>query len=341
MKLTYESFEREALNALRPLYLFTGDEAVLIKACRQQLIEKSQKHGFIAREIFYVDSSFSWQDFLATLTQRSLFSQKRIIDVRFFSGKLDSAAQSTLTKHLEKPNNDVLLMLSMPKLEAGVGQLKVMKKIEQEAAWVTLYPLTLEKAAFWLQKKAQSLGLRLSTPVTQYLAHSNEGHLEAACQELERWTLLFDRNQTIDEPLLIEQILPQQKFNPFQLTDTIFSGDHAKAIMMLKLFKQEEVDAHLVVWAIAKELQTLSQLAIAEQKGERLYALFPKFQIWKNRQPLIELALRQMSAQHYLMLLAEISSLDQVTKGIEADNIWRKLEQLLLKWFSLIHRKNH
>ncbi len=341
MKLTLEQLERASFQTLSSCYLLTGDEPLLVEEAAHLIRQKTHSKGFNERRVFYVDNLFSWPRFLSEVSQQSLFSAKKIVEVRFFQGKIDSEGQKHLSLYLDKPAKEVVLMLTLPKLEAGQQNLKLLKKIDKDAVWVTIYPLTLDKAQVWLQKKAKERGLTLSHKVMHTLTQLTEGCLHAALQEIEKWSLLFDQDTKIDldDEALIAQILPQQKFNPFQLTDFILRGDLAHSLTVLHNLQQEDSDANLVLWALVKELQILCQISADKQKGENVGALLIKHGVWKSRHALITSCLIKMSYPQFLSLLRDVSDIDRTLKGIEPGNSWRLLEQLMLKWITFLTTK--
>jgi hypothetical protein len=69
-------------RGLAPLYLIHGDEALLALESAQTIREAARSEGYSEREILTVEAGFSWSQLTLLGNSFSLFSEKKLIDLR-------------------------------------------------------------------------------------------------------------------------------------------------------------------------------------------------------------------------------------------------------------------
>ena len=68
-------------NALPPVILITGDEALVVQESCDAVRAAARKQGFTERELHHTDAGFSWDQLLQSANSLSLFSEKKIIEM--------------------------------------------------------------------------------------------------------------------------------------------------------------------------------------------------------------------------------------------------------------------
>ena len=96
MQVKPEVFPNLLGKALRPIYLVSGDEELLLNEFSDQLISKARSQGFTERKIMHVERGFSWKNLEQELSSLSLFAEKRILELRLPASKFDKEASEVI-----------------------------------------------------------------------------------------------------------------------------------------------------------------------------------------------------------------------------------------------------
>ena len=82
-------------------------------------------------KFFTVETNFSWNSFLESAGSLSIFSDRKIIDLRISSGKPGTEGAKAIVKYCENPPEDTMLLITAGKiakssekkpLVSGLGQ---------------------------------------------------------------------------------------------------------------------------------------------------------------------------------------------------------------------------
>ena len=117
MKLRPEQLSGHLKKGLSPVYLITGDEPLLSEESSDLLRHHLQQQGFSEREVLHVDGSFSWEYLLECANALSLFAEKKIIELRLGSSKLNKKSSEILREYLNNPAPDNILFIIADKLD--------------------------------------------------------------------------------------------------------------------------------------------------------------------------------------------------------------------------------
>jgi len=93
MKIKPEQLSRTLSNNNLPLYWLSGDEPLLMQEAADLIRTRYRENGYSEREILNVDKSFDWSQFLQSTGNLSLFAEKKIIELRLSTAKLEDAAR--------------------------------------------------------------------------------------------------------------------------------------------------------------------------------------------------------------------------------------------------------
>ena len=72
---------------LHPIYLVSGDEPLQLMEATDQIRKTAREQDYAEREVIHADSSFDWQTLKDEAGSLSLFSSRRILDLRLPSLK--------------------------------------------------------------------------------------------------------------------------------------------------------------------------------------------------------------------------------------------------------------
>ena len=132
MRLRAEQLEMHLQRtALEPIYFVSGDEPLQKLECVDQIRVAARAQGYDERIVFNVDKSFDWYLINQATDNLSLFSNRRIIELRMASPKPGKEGGRTLLEYVEQINKDNLLIISSEKIDKSVQNTKWFKAIER------------------------------------------------------------------------------------------------------------------------------------------------------------------------------------------------------------------
>lgn len=330
MKLNHNQLGQHLQRDLLPVYLLSGDEFLLVQESLQALRDTARKQGYSSRETYYIEGRFNWEDILISANSLSLFADKKIIELRFRNGKFLEADSKALLQILDFANDDLLIIITMPRLEAGVNRSKLYKAIEDKGATVTIWPVDRQHLPQWIQARLQNYQIQASADAIEFLADSTEGNLLATQQEIEKLYLL-NKQETIDLPNMMQIVSNSSRYTVFNYVDRCLAGDTANALKTLQGLRDEGHDAILILWGITRELRTLYRLLFAIEQG------IPPMQALRNervadmRHRLVQPALKRLNLNTLKYLLIKAQTIDHCIKGLKNDSPWLHFEQLTLR----------
>jgi DNA polymerase-3 subunit delta len=327
MALNPEQLARSLERGLRPAYLVSGDEPLLVDECAALVRARAARDGYGERQLFSVEPGFDWEALRAAGQSMSLFAERRLLELRMPGGKPgETGAQILAGLALETPPDTVLLVIT-GKLDKNQRESAWVKAFDSAGVQVTIWPLDPQRLPGWLRQRLSAHGLEPEPGVVELLAWHLEGNLLAAAQEVDKLAMWLGRGRV--RLADVEQSLADSaRFSVYQLVDAALAGDLAGARRMLTSLRAEGGEPILVLWALARELRNLVQLARERALGKAEAAVLAR--VWQNRRAVVAAALRRFPYRGWLGLLKHAARLDRVIKGQAPGDRWLELERLLL-----------
>ena len=242
-----------------PIYLISGDDILLVDEAKQAVYQTALQHGFNHREILHIENSSSavWQEFITLAYNLPLFATKQIIELRFNQNKPGNTGVKLLGEYLQKPSQDNILLLIMPKLDGSTKKSKWFKDIEQKGQVIQVWPLKGKQLPLWINNRGKQLGIKLDYNSANIIAEYSHGNLLAAKQTLEKLSLLYG-NATINHEQLIRSLNDNAQFTSFDLIDAIYEEKNILKInRILEYLKSEDYAPNLILWNITNEIRLL------------------------------------------------------------------------------------
>lgn len=330
MQLRYEQLAQHLQKNLLPLYFISGDVPLLLQESSELIRNTAKQQGYTERQVFQVDSGFSWPKFLADTNNYSLFATKQLIELRFMSNQVGDAGSKALQAYAMHPPADKILIITMPKLETQQQKSNWVKALTQAGGYIQIWPIAPEQLPQWIEKRLAQSGLQADKAGIELLAAYAEGNLLAAAQEIEKLRLLTTENLLTFETIS-QAITDQARFDIFQLAATALQGNQKRTLRILAELKDTGTESTLILWALAREIRVLTQITYTVQSGIALEQAMQKFAIWEKQKPLVRQALQRHTLQTLIALLQKAKQCDQIIKGLMPGNIWDELEQLALR----------
>lgn len=331
MQVSAEQLGNQLRRGLAPLYFLSGDEPLLIDECVQAIRAAATAAGFAEREIANVETGFDWNDFYASLQSGSLFSSKRLVELRLPTGRPGDAGGKMIVELAQSPPADVVLLVRTGKLDKAARATKWAKTLESAAVTITVYPLENAQLPRWIDRRMRVAGLVPGPGVTELLAYHSEGNLLAGAQEIEKLVLQFGEGEvSLDD---IEGVLGDNaRYSVFTLADACLRGARAEVLRILRTLQAEGEAPALVCWTLVREIRTLAKLSAEVAAGGRFEQVLDAHRdlVWAKRRALISQALKRGDVKFWRELLQQAARADRVVKGRAQGEAWQTLECLAL-----------
>ena len=170
MRLYPERLAAHLDEGLAPIYLISGDEPLQVQESRDLVVAHARRAGYDVRQIFETGSGFEWSQLLAESAALSLFSERKILDIRIANGKPGGEGSKALSAYCANPSPDTLLILSAPRLESAQLNSKWYKAIDGLGIVVNVWPIPVERLPQWLSQRMHRAGLNATSEAVTLLA---------------------------------------------------------------------------------------------------------------------------------------------------------------------------
>ena len=332
MKLAPAQLAKHLQGGLAPVYIVSGDDPLLCQEAADAIRMAARQQGFDERQVFSADASFDWGTLLQAGASMSLFAEKRLLELRLPSGKPGDKGAAFI-EYCSRPAEDTVLLISLPKLDASAQKTKWGKALVEGAQtqFIQIWPVDSSQLPQWIRQRLSQSGLSATQDAVELIAARVEGNLLAAAQEIEKLKLMAEDGQ-ITVQTVQGAVADSARFDVFGLMDAILNGEPAHALRMLEGLRGEGVEPPVILWALARELRVLANIALQYSQGTPLEKCFNQARppIWDKRKPLVSKALQRHSAQRWAQLLLEAQRIDAQIKGQAAGSPWMSLSRLSL-----------
>lgn len=308
-------------QGLMPVYLVCSDEPCLLYEVEDCIRDYAKAKGFSERDLFDVDAKFDWSLFIDATQALSLFSNLKIIELRFLA-KPDAVAQKHLMSYLEHASQDLLLIIRTPKLDTTNLKSKWVMALDKVGGLLVLYPPEPAALPSWVAARAKSAGVDLDDNAIRFLSDHDEGNLLAIIQEIARLKVLYG-SEKIDIERLKAVMTDSARFGVFDLPDAILQGDLTRVKRMIDVLKAEGEEPILINWALQKEIRIFSKIITTVSTGQSIENALNG--IWEKRKPLYRNAVKRFNPER-IKILAQMSvEIDRAIKGNLQENPWNAI----------------
>ncbi|MEO8671070.1 MAG: DNA polymerase III subunit delta [Tahibacter sp.] len=311
-------------DSLLPVYLFAGEEHLLLIEAADSLRARSRELGYVEREVLDAESGFDWDDLARSAAGMSLFSTRRLIDLRLPTGKPGKDGAAAIVDYCGNPPPDTILLISATQWSKQ-HELAWVQSVEKVGAFVPFWPLKPTEMPQWIAQRMQSRGLKASAEAIEVLISRVEGNLLAAAQEIDKLVLLAG-GKALDVATLESLVADDARYDSFKLTDAALGGDAVRALRILGGLRGEgEAVPALMGWVL-NQLQLMARLSSASNPAQA----FRNERIWPAREGLYRKALQRANPEHWEKCLVQAARIDRISKGRGGGDVWVEFERLLV-----------
>ncbi|GAB3386457.1 DNA polymerase III subunit delta [Lysobacter fragariae] len=321
-----------AAGPLRPAYLIAGPEPLRVLEAADALRAAARAQGIGEREVFEAEGNQrepDWNAMEASFRAPSLFSSKRLFELRLPTGKPGTEGARVISEFCADPPPDITLLVTAGdwSRQHGGKWSEAIARVGQVAVAWAIKPHELPG---WIEQRLRSRGLKADRDAVQLLADRVEGNLLAAAQEIEKLKLLSD-GAVLDEARMEDLVADAARFDVFRLMDAAMNGQGAQVSRVLRGLRGEGEVVPALLGMVIRELQTAGALA----RAGNLASAFKAQRVWDAKQPMYKRALARHEARRWDEFLAQAGRVDAISKGRprrgqEPEDPWLALERLLL-----------
>ena len=318
MQLRLEQLGRHLEGTMRPLYFVGGEEYLLNNDACDAIVEAASKYGYVERVRHDVTSAAAWSDIFSQSANFSLFSEKKIIDIRLPGKGLDRSGSDAVRKYIEAPIDGNIVLIRGGSIDWRQRNSAWYKAIDEMGVAVMTWPVRANELPKWIRDRARLMGLTLSQRASEVLASRVEGNLLAGQQELEKLRLLLVEGDEISEKDIL--LSDTSHYETFDLIDTALAGNFRRVRKMVLNLRREGVAVFMIIGALTAQLRRLYH-----------YSLGRKQNVSRNRNAAIQAFLQRSSSEEIEELMRECGRLDQQAKGMLRGDPWVSLDRILLR----------
>lgn len=285
--------------------------------------------GHTERIVLTADVDFDWARLLHEGRNLSLFAARQIIELRMLSGKPGTAGSQALQRYCASAPDTNLLLITAPKLDTQAQKAEWFAALDRAGVVIQVKAVEARELPGWIAGRLQNRGFRPTGDAVAALAGRVEGNLLAAAQEIEKLQLLYGSGEIGLESVL-DAVADSARFTVYHFADSALRGESARVVRILNGLRAEGVEPAIVLWALVRELRSLTNIAYDLKNGTPIEQVLAKHRVWEHRKPMVRHALKRHPLSRLRRLLRQAGTCDQIIKGIRQGSPWDALMQLSL-----------
>ena len=329
MKMQANQLSTHLKKSLAPCYLVSGDEHLLVAEALDAIRAAARERGFSLRELHVATTGFDWPQLTASTGNLSLFAEQRIIELRLPTGKPGRVGGAAIIDLVGQSGPDTLFIVTTPKLDRGTAAAKWAKAIDKAGVTLTIWPVGLRELPGWIANRMQRAGLKPDRDAVALIADRVEGNLLAANQEIEKLRLVLGEG-AVTAADVSNAVVDSSRYDVYTLADAALAGDARRAVKILGGLRAEGVSPVIVMWALTRELRTLSTLDDLVRQGGDLGGAMQKNGVWRNRQGLVRQCMGRHQPGDFHRMLKVSGRADAAAKGQRAGDPWQMATDIVI-----------
>lgn len=266
-------FKELKQGTVKPLYLFTGDEQLMIRQAVEMLKGQVVDPAYADFNLVWLDGEESSPDQLFGAMETMPFLQDRklviVKDAPYFKStqdKLSETQRERLEALLSNPSEDTVLVFLAPQTDK---RKRVSKAVISHGSWVSFDKLERPDYEKWLAKQAENAGvnipsqeLRYLMEVSGYLDKNSELTLLDIGGNLERLFGYAGKAPAVTRAHIDAIFEKPLEYNIFAMVDHIAEGNVSQALSMLRELQQDGEAEIKILFMIARHYRILLRVKL-------------------------------------------------------------------------------
>jgi len=319
--------QRLARDPLPPVLLLASAEPLLLLETSDAVRQRAREQGYAERIVFEIDNSFDWSELTASLASLSLFSSRRLIEVRLPTGRPGKQGAEMLAAFAQDPAPDTVLLVQAAQWSRA-HEVAWVKAVDRDGWFVPMWPLKPNDMPGWIGRRLAARGLRADSQATALLAERIEGNLLAAAQEIDKLALLCP-GATLDAATMQAMVADSARYDVFGLVEAALAGDATHALRILAGLRGEGTQVPALVPWMSSQLMILVKLAATQARGGNLAQAMQKAGLWQSKEAAFKRALGRGRLPDFERLLAACARVERISKGRGEGDAWVEMERLV------------
>ena len=329
MNLRGEDLPAHLERTLAPLYVIHGDEPLLALEAGDAIRAAARAAGIVEREVFVVEPGFRWDAFVAANANLGLFGVRRLVDVRVPSGKPGVEGGAALERHAANPNPDNVTLVTLPRLDKAAQASAWFSALADAGVTIAVQPLDRAALPRWIAARLARQKQKATPETLAFLADVSEGNLLAARQEIEKLALVLPEGM-LDHAAVENAVADVARYDVFAASEAWLAGDAARVARVLAVLEAEGDGPQLALWTLGEDLHAIAAVQSMTRAGTPMQAALRNARVWGKRQFALERATKRLGGATLDALLAALSRVDALAKGLGKGSAWDELAALAL-----------
>ena len=315
MQLRPEQLEGHLAKTLAAAYAIHGDEPLLALEAADAVRAAARKRGFTERQVFEPGRGFDWSEFAHATQSLSLFAEKKVLELRLPSGKPGTQGGEAIAAYCERPAEDLLLLISVPRLDRATQNSAWFGALGRAGVVVDIWPMERARLPRWIAERLARQRQSASPEVLEFLADRVEGNLLAAHQEVRKLALVAGEGPLALEAVQ-EAVSNVARYDPNDAAEALLAGDLGRYVRIIEGLRDEGEAPPFLLFAVSSALFALD-------RGERVFN--------RRLQTAVEAAAGRHAPERVKQALSQAAAIDRAIKGVGSGEPWEEFIKLGLK----------
>lgn len=313
---------------LLPLYYVSGDEPLQVQEAGDRIRARARALGHEERIVLDVDPGFDWGRLHEAGASLSLFSGKRIIELRLGDHKPGREGGAALADYAVGGSPDDLLLLTSGHVDRKAQQTKWFKALDRRGCCIQVWPVEAAALPGWIIARCRRQGKRITREAAVMIAQRVEGNLLAAQQEIDKLALLVEQ-EDIDGNAALNMVVDSARYDVFDLMENVFLGRPERVLRMLRGLRKEGVEPLNVYGALMWGFRRASAVSHEIASGTPKEQVFRAHRIQERHRKGINALTGRLGPRRLAALLADAVKIDRTLKGAAGADGWQQLESFM------------
>ena len=281
---------------------------------RDEVIKNLKSEGFTDRKIIIYKKGLH-KDISLNDSQRSLFSEKEIIDIRLQEKTVLKDDAEYLVSILQKENPDRSIVISS--LNKKIKTTAWFKKVATSSNLFEEPTVYSNQVKDWIKNEAKKMDLILSDEGLNLIASRNEENLLSAFQEL-KFLKCLDQKDTG-----YEFVRDSSEYHVFSLVNDFLVNNISKSLEILEIMRLNKENEPGIITVIYQQLDRLEQF---KQNPNFFLKGVPRDYTMK-----LKIKAKKISPIQIKSLRKKLANLDKNFKTGKVE-FWKELKNIVVKF---------